>query len=437
MNQRYRSDEQPGGHRRRAQGGPESRGDVYGDYGEQRYRAERSWREDEGDSPFPRDQRGRGGWRDEAGYRASGDDAPEPWRQRGWDSERLGGREGMRGLYDEPQRDTGGRGLYGQYRSDQIENPGYGQEQYARGFGSGPGRFDRELGDVRGVGQYGAGTYTPEPYYGSVRPESRGRSGGGREQDYGMAGRYDRGSGYDTGWQERGWQERRESGLRSGEYAGGHSGFGDRGSQGDDRSGYGDRGSGYGGGYGRGDYGDRGGYEAYGPSYTGGAARFQRGPYYGRGPRNYSRSDERIAEDLNERLTDDPYLDASDIDVRIDDGVATLDGTVSERWMKYRAEDIADGCGGVKEVSNNLRVQPSFERGTYAGSPGGNAERGERGSGSGQDESQWQSPSQSMAGGDGNGSRTGRNQDEKSGNGKTSTAATGAGGGTSSSTKRA
>ena len=37
----------------------------------------------------------------------------------------------------------------------------------------------------------------------------------------------------------------------------------------------------------------------------------------GRGPRGYTRSDERIREDVNDRLTDDGWLDASDIDVQV------------------------------------------------------------------------------------------------------------------------
>jgi hypothetical protein len=76
----------------------------------------------------------------------------------------------------------------------------------------------------------------------------------------------------------------------------------------------------------------------------------------GRGPRDYTRSDARITEDLNERLTDDDDLDASNITVRVNDGVATLEGTVESRWLKHRAEDIADSCSGVKDVRNELRV---------------------------------------------------------------------------------
>ena len=38
------------------------------------------------------------------------------------------------------------------------------------------------------------------------------------------------------------------------------------------------------------------------------------------------------------------------------DGVAILTGTVGERWMKHRAEDIAEACGGIKDVDNRIRV---------------------------------------------------------------------------------
>jgi hypothetical protein len=76
----------------------------------------------------------------------------------------------------------------------------------------------------------------------------------------------------------------------------------------------------------------------------------------GRGPKNYTRSDARITEDLCERLSDADDIDAADIEVRVNNGVATLSGTVSERWMKHRAEDLAEACGGVKDVDNKIRV---------------------------------------------------------------------------------
>lgn len=77
----------------------------------------------------------------------------------------------------------------------------------------------------------------------------------------------------------------------------------------------------------------------------------------GRGPKGYTRSDERIREDVNDRLTDDPYLDASDIDVAVAGGEVTLNGTVESRSAKRRAEDLADRVSGVSHVQNNLRAR--------------------------------------------------------------------------------
>ena len=89
-----------------------------------------------------------------------------------------------------------------------------------------------------------------------------------------------------------------------------------------------------------------------------GAAAARGSGFRGRGPKNYTRADARIAEDLNERLTDDPELDAGDITVDVRDGVVVLGGRVDRRWMKHRAEDIADACGGVRDIENRIRVGP-------------------------------------------------------------------------------
>ncbi|ACI99745.1 BON domain-containing protein [Rhodospirillum centenum] len=77
----------------------------------------------------------------------------------------------------------------------------------------------------------------------------------------------------------------------------------------------------------------------------------------GRGPRNYTRSDSRIVEDVNDRLTDDFRLDASDIDVSAENGEVTLSGHVNSRQDKRRAEDLAESVSGVRHVQNNLRVR--------------------------------------------------------------------------------
>lgn len=86
---------------------------------------------------------------------------------------------------------------------------------------------------------------------------------------------------------------------------------------------------------------------------------FRAGPradYRGLGPRSYRRSDARIYEDVNERLAADPELDADDIAVEVSDGVVTLSGTVPERWMKHRAEDLVDSCRHMQDIQNNIRV---------------------------------------------------------------------------------
>jgi osmotically-inducible protein OsmY len=90
----------------------------------------------------------------------------------------------------------------------------------------------------------------------------------------------------------------------------------------------------------------------------------------GRGPKGYTRSDERIREDVNERLTDDPYVDASEIEVSVSGCEVTLSGTVDSREAKRRAEDITEQVSGVRHVQNNLRVQQGTNQGTAAGTAG-------------------------------------------------------------------
>ena len=82
------------------------------------------------------------------------------------------------------------------------------------------------------------------------------------------------------------------------------------------------------------------------------------GPHRGRGPKGYSRSAERIREDVSDKLSDDAHLDASDIEVGVLGTEVTLSGTVDSRTAKRRAEDHADDVIGVTHVQNNLRVRP-------------------------------------------------------------------------------
>jgi Predicted periplasmic or secreted lipoprotein len=112
---------------------------------------------------------------------------------------------------------------------------------------------------------------------------------------------------------------------------------------------------------------------------------FGGGAHRGRGPKNYVRSDERIRDDINDRLSDDAWLDASDIEVAVDKGEVTLSGMVASRQDKRRAEDLVEQVLGVKHVQNSLRVQSGRDgaSGYEAGmsSAGGTAGHGLTGQG--------------------------------------------------------
>ena len=85
----------------------------------------------------------------------------------------------------------------------------------------------------------------------------------------------------------------------------------------------------------------------------------QRGVHRGKGPRAYQRSDRPITEDINDLLTDDPYIDASDIEINVEKGEVTLTGTVESRHIKRRVEDVVERVSGVKHVENRLRPKLS------------------------------------------------------------------------------
>lgn len=79
----------------------------------------------------------------------------------------------------------------------------------------------------------------------------------------------------------------------------------------------------------------------------------------GLGPKGYKRSDERVSDDVHQRLSDDVWLDASHINVSVSGGEVTLSGVVQSREAKHRAERIVEDLSGVNHVQNNLRIQPA------------------------------------------------------------------------------
>ncbi len=87
--------------------------------------------------------------------------------------------------------------------------------------------------------------------------------------------------------------------------------------------------------------------------------KMRSGQHRGKGPKGYKRSDERIKEDISDRLGDDPYIDATEIEIVVANGDVTLIGSVNDRTDKRRAEDLAERVSGVQNVENRIRVRSS------------------------------------------------------------------------------
>ncbi|MCY0853291.1 BON domain-containing protein [Cupriavidus sp. D39] len=277
------------------------------------------------------------------------------------------------------------RGDPGQYRGSHQEDPAWRRERRGSSEESGnrPDEWGREWGedwrgessqgprgghwfeherppDVRdppgGAHRYGASDYARSGYpyssgYGGYDP-----SGGEEPQGLQQGGRALR-------WRE---QEARDRSRRGGEpsYGGGYFGSSERGGQsysGAQRLYPGDPGyrSRFSEGYNQGErqpsrMRDRG----YDPGAgTSGAARPEAAPSRRKGPKGYTRSDERIRDDVCERLANTDGIDVSEVTVEVSGGIVTLVGTVHDRREKYNIEEIADNVFGVKEVHNSIRVQ--------------------------------------------------------------------------------
>ena len=258
-----------------------------------------------------------------------------------------------------PQGQSGAGGGYAHggygYRPGAYGQGSYGQGGYGQG-GYGPGWFGQggsgEGGYVGGYGQGGSGQ-------GGSEQQTFGQHGGGQpawqgREHEGMYGQPGQGQGgYRQGWSGQGaygegrvaWPEQREMSGRV--YS--HQEYGSE----SDR----DRES-WRGGYGQGGFSGQQSYQQGQQGYPQGQGQqeIQRGQFAGRGPKGYKRADDRIREDVNEELTRNPYIDATDIEVKVESGEVTLSGTVNERRAKRLAEDLAERCSGVREVHNQLRV---------------------------------------------------------------------------------
>ena len=270
------------------------------------------------------------------------------------------------------QDDFYGRG----YEGREVETYGCGREfdqdygsqsyrsgQYGQGYGRGYGQSY-----TQDRGQFGELEFEPGRSYGQGgyrMGQEGGNQVGYAGQGFGNQNHYGQGlqgglgeGGYQQGYFGQRWPitQRPYGQGASARYQG-------QGNFGASYGGYGSQGGSFGGqGYGQpSGLAGQGGYGGYGygqVSSSGmiepGQGRF--GQHRGKGPKNYSRSDDRIKEDVSDRLGDDGEIDASEIEVMVSDGEVTLSGTVDSRDQKRRAEDIAEDVSGVRNVQNNIRV---------------------------------------------------------------------------------
>jgi hypothetical protein len=283
--------------------------------------------------------------RDRESWRRDDDRSRRASSERGWlDYDRNYGRSEDRGeRYERPR--------YG----DRANREGREEQRYGERGGSERSSFSpdwsREGEQAR---------YSDEPYY-------------ARNRDYaGQLGRDDR-----SEWEQRARasvpREQRELSerSRSGSYYSPDWPY-ERGSQGRDmqRSRDEDRDSHY-----------RGYYRQSATpfSYAGGSGLLYSesltltGPYAGRGPKGYKRSDQQVIEEASQRLERDGDIDASEIEVTAEGGILTLRGSVPDRRTKRRAEECVESVYGVRDVMNELRVA---SQGEESGSQGSQASQG-------------------------------------------------------------
>lgn len=74
-----------------------------------------------------------------------------------------------------------------------------------------------------------------------------------------------------------------------------------------------------------------------------------------RGPKGYRRADASIREEICETLTHHPELDARAVEITVENGEVTLEGTVHDRRQKRGIEDVAHHARGVRDVHNRIR----------------------------------------------------------------------------------
>lgn len=83
---------------------------------------------------------------------------------------------------------------------------------------------------------------------------------------------------------------------------------------------------------------------------------YDRVDFSGIGPKGYERPTKLIFQEACEALWSDREVDASHIEVSVEEGVVSLKGQVLNREMKRKAEVCVEKVSGVVDVMNELRI---------------------------------------------------------------------------------
>jgi hypothetical protein len=246
-----------------------------------------------------------------------------------------------------------GRGFEGDYgygrdfdyqRGMSMGNQGrsYGGTDYGRGMGNDfydRGNYGQQMGPDFGRGN--RGDWGQNPNFGYDRQNDWGQ---------GNQGSFNRSFNRDYDYGSSGFQGSYGSQMNQGQLRGGWPRGGDY-----------DYSRNYGG-FQEGDWSSSPTRQNFSQGSFGGSNRgFNQGPHSGRGPQGWQRSDDRIREDVNEALSQHGWLDATNVNVDVHNGMVTLTGTVENRYAKRMAEDALENISGVSDVQNNLRVQMGDE----------------------------------------------------------------------------
>jgi osmotically-inducible protein OsmY len=279
--------------------------------------------------------------------------------KRNYENERYG-----RGYAEDERYDRGWRG-----RDEERGFFNRAGDEVRSWFGDHEAERRRRRDEREDVRRYGRWSDRDQEY--GRRLEGRGGYGAGNREAYGQ--RYDNqryesargGSGDEGRYGQAGWRGERENeyGMRQQNYG---SGYGSSMEPRRDRNTWPSYGSeneqGYGSSQGgRGEQAQRLDEEQNAqnfmlPYWSYSEIWIVPGPHTGRGPSDWQRSDESISEDVNERLQRHDQIDATNINVKVENGEVTLSGTVNSRLEKRLAADLAEDCSGVKNAHNNLRV---------------------------------------------------------------------------------